>query len=107
MDTTHWLDATLRRAFAPLHLEIIDDSARHIGHAGAASGGGHFRIVLVSDVFRGMDLVARQRLVYEALGDAMRSRIHALALRTVTPEEWNTKPPPAIPPHARNDDRQT
>jgi BolA protein len=92
MSTPDWLDATLREALAPTHLEIIDDSARHAGHAGAAGGGGHFRIVLVSDAFRGMDLVARQRLVYRTLGDAMRSRIHALALRTLTPEEWAANP---------------
>jgi BolA protein len=88
MDTVAWIDETLRRAFAPDHLEIIDDSVRHAGHAGAASGGGHYRVVLVSRSFHDKDLVTRQRLVYEALGTAMRSRIHALALRTVTPEEW-------------------
>lgn len=91
MDTAAWLDVTLRSAFAPLHLEIIDDSARHAGHAGAAGGGGHYRVVLVSSSFHEKDLLARQRLVYTALGEAMRSRIHALALRTLTPEEWVAK----------------
>jgi BolA family transcriptional regulator, general stress-responsive regulator len=89
MDTVAWLDATLRDAFAPQHLEIADESARHAGHAGAAGGGGHYRVLLVSSLFRERDRLARQRLVYDALGDAMRSRIHALALRTLTPEEWD------------------
>ena len=106
MDTTNWLDATLRDAFAPPHLEIIDESARHAGHAGAAGGGGHFRIVLVSAAFRGLDLLARQRLVYQTLGDAMRSRIHALALRTLTPEEWAAKPPPSANLRGKPGDRQ-
>ena len=83
-----WIDATLRQRFAPLHLEIVDESARHAGHAGAAGGGGHFRVVLVTAAFQGQTQVARQRAVYAALGDAMRSEIHALALRTLTPEEW-------------------
>lgn len=91
MDTVTWLDATLRGAFAPQHLEIADESARHAGHAGAAGGGGHYRVILVADAFRGHDLLARQRLVYAALGDAMRARIHALALRTLTPEEWQAR----------------
>jgi BolA protein len=89
MDRTAWLDGTLRAAFAPQYLTIEDESARHAGHPGAAGGGGHFRIVLVSDRFRGQSLLARQRAVYAALGTAMGERIHALALRTLTPEEWD------------------
>jgi BolA protein len=90
-DTVSWLETRLRDAFAPEHLEIIDESARHAGHAGAAGGGGHYRIVVVSMSFGDKDLLSRQRLVYDALGDAMRSRIHALALRTLTPAEWAAK----------------
>ena len=88
MDRVAWIDATLRQAFAPIHLAVEDESALHAGHAGAASGGGHFRVLIVSDAFRGQTPVARQRAVYAALGDAMRSTIHALALRTLTPEEY-------------------
>jgi BolA protein len=88
MDRVTWIDETLRQAFAPVHLVVEDESARHVGHAGAASGGGHFRVLIVSDSFRGQALVARQRTVYAALGDAMKSSIHALALRTLSPEEW-------------------
>ncbi len=88
MDRVRWIEETLRRALAPRHLTVEDDSARHAGHAGAAGGGGHFRVLIVADAFRGHDLVSRQRSVYAALGSAMRSEIHALQLRTLTPEEW-------------------
>jgi BolA family transcriptional regulator, general stress-responsive regulator len=83
-----WLEQTLRDAFEPTRLVIEDESARHVGHAGAAGGGGHFRALIVSRHFAGQSPVARQRAVYAALGEAMRSEIHALSLRTLTPEEW-------------------
>lgn len=89
MTRTEWIESTLRQAFVPTHFEIVDDSARHAGHAGARSGGGHFQVLIVSERFRGQGRVERHRSVYDALGDAMRSEIHALALRTLTPEEWS------------------
>jgi len=82
------IETTLRDAFAPQHLEIEDESAQHAGHAGAASGGGHFRVVIVAEAFHGQTPVERHSAVYAALGDKMRSDIHALALKTLTPEEW-------------------
>lgn len=88
MDRVQWIQATLQQTFSPEYLSVEDESARHAGHAGAASGGGHFRVLIVADSFRGQGLVDRQRAVYAALGDAMRREIHALALRTLTPEEW-------------------
>ena len=88
MDRRTWIETTLRQAFAPLHLSVEDESAQHAGHAGAAGGGGHFRALIVSEAFRGHDPVARHSAVYAALGTAMKSEIHALALRTLTPEEW-------------------
>ncbi len=93
MDRAAWIESTLRQAFAPSHLVVEDESARHAGHAGAASGGGHFRVLIVSERFRGQSPVARQRAVYAAFGDAMKSTIHALALRTLTPEEWHAQRP--------------
>ena len=87
MDRRERIEARLREAFAPLALEVVDDSHRHRGHAGAASGGGHFRVRLVADRFRGVARVERHRLVYDALGDAMRADIHALELDAKTPEE--------------------
>jgi BolA protein len=83
------IEAALRHALHPVHLVVDDDSARHAGHAGAAAGGGHFRVLIVSAAFRGQSHLARQRAVYALLADAMRTSIHALALRTLTPEEWD------------------
>ncbi len=88
MDRRTWIETTLRQALAPKHLSVEDESAQHVGHAGAAGGGGHFRVLIVSDSFRGQDPVTRHSAVYAALGTAMQSEIHALALRTLTPEEW-------------------
>ncbi|MGH8506541.1 MAG: BolA family protein [Stenotrophobium sp.] len=79
--------ATLTAAFEPLQLEIIDDSHLHAGHAGAASGHGHYRVRIVSDRFAGQPLVARHRMVYTALGSLMDTDIHALGIRALTPEE--------------------
>ncbi len=82
------IERILRETFAPLHLELEDESERHRGHAGAAAGGGHFRVTLVSASFAGQSRVARHRKVYDALGTEMASEIHALAVRALTPEEW-------------------
>jgi BolA family transcriptional regulator, general stress-responsive regulator len=87
-ERTAWLNDVLRRGLDPVHLVVEDESHLHAGHPGAASGGGHFRALIVAAAFRGQSQVARQRAVYALLGDAMRSTIHALALRTLTPEEW-------------------
>ncbi|MBD5804208.1 transcriptional regulator BolA [Azoarcus sp. Aa7] len=76
----------------PLSIEIEDDSALHAGHAGAKGGGGHYRMTMVSDAFIGKNTVARHRLIYGALGELMRTRIHALAIRALTAEEANTQP---------------
>ena len=74
-------------ALAPTSLNLEDESAQHVGHAGA-SGGGHYRLTIVSGRFAGLDAVARHRLVYETLGDLMRKGIHALAISAYTPEEF-------------------
>ncbi|NMG27682.1 BolA/IbaG family iron-sulfur metabolism protein [Aromatoleum evansii] len=76
----------------PLSIEIEDESALHAGHAGAKGGGGHYRMTMVSDAFIGKNTVARHRLIYGALGELMRTRIHALAIRALTAEEANTQP---------------
>lgn len=77
----------LEQALAPAQLEITDDSHLHRGHAGAASGGGHFSVVIVSDKFTGLSPVQRHRLVYAAVGDMMPAAIHALSIRALTPGE--------------------
>ena len=71
----------------PLAIDIIDDSALHAGHAGARSGGGHFRITIVSAQFSGKAVMARHRLVYHALGSLMQREIHALSITARTPQE--------------------
>ena len=78
----------MRERFSPSHLEIVDDGAKHVGHAGAASGG-HYSCIIVSDLFRGQSSLERHRAVYTALGDLMRQGIHALALSTFDPDDWH------------------
>ena len=82
------IEATLRERLDAVHVEVIDDSQLHAGHAGAASGGGHFRALIVSPRFEGLTRVAAQRVVYEALAEEMGGEIHALSMRTLTPDEW-------------------
>ncbi len=77
------LDAALR----PSVLEVGDDSHLHVGHAGAASGGGHYRVKIVSERFEGLRLVMRHRLVYDAVHGMMHTEIHALAITAVAPSE--------------------
>jgi len=87
-DTAEKLDRILRERFEPVHLEIIDDSALHAGHAGAASGGAHYRVTIVSPRFEGLPPLAQHRLVNEALADLLRDEVHALALTTLPPSSW-------------------
>lgn len=77
----------LTATFAPLECQLTDDSHLHAGHAGAASGAGHFTVRLVSDRFEGLNRVARHRLVYDCLRDMMHSDIHALAIIALAPSE--------------------
>ena len=65
MDRRSHIEARLRAALAASHVDVADESHLHAGHAGAASGGGHFRATIVSERFAGLSRVARQRLVYE------------------------------------------
>jgi BolA protein len=74
--------------FAPTRLEIIDESHRHAGHAGARpEGETHFALTIVSAAFSGESRVARQRLVYQTLAKELATRIHALSLTTLAPDE--------------------
>lgn len=84
------VERRLREAFDPVHLEIEDDSDLHRGHPGATSGGGHFRVVIVSDRFERIPLLEQHRLVYEALGGLVGGEVHALGLRTVPPSRWTS-----------------
>ena len=77
----------LSQAFAPVALDVIDDSHRHVGHAGARDGRGHFGVEIVSATFAGLSPLARHRAVYAALGGMMDSDIHALTIRARAPGE--------------------
>ena len=71
----------------PSRLELTDDSALHAGHEGAKSGGGHYRLTIVSQQFSGKSTVARHRMIYAALGPMMQQQVHALAIRAYAPDE--------------------
>lgn len=92
MNTAERIVATLRQALGATEVMVEDESALHAGHAGAASGGGHFRVTVVSPQFEGKSLVARHRMVYEALTNEMQHAIHALALTTLTPSQHSSHP---------------
>jgi BolA protein len=79
--------SALQAALEPHLLEVGDDSHLHAGHAGAASGGGHYSVKIVSDRFHGLRLVMRHRLVYDAVHDMMQAEIHALAITAQAPSE--------------------
>ncbi len=82
------IDRRLRAALAPTRLVVTNDSFRHRGHAGDdGSGESHFTVEIVSPAFAGLSRLARQRAVNEALGELMRERIHALAIRARAPDE--------------------
>lgn len=82
---------TLLAALQPTQMDIIDDSHKHAGHASARAGGGHYRLDIVSAQFVGKNTLARQRMVYSALGEMMKhNEIHALVIQAYTPEEVQT-----------------
>ena len=90
-------------ALEPLAIELSDDSAAHVGHAGAARGGGHYQLRLVSARFIGQSKIARHRLVYDLLADLMQREIHALAMNLLAPGEVERAPisdPNSGPPNA-------
>ena len=75
----------IQGALSPSHLEVHDESANHAVEPGAES---HFRVVIVASAFEGKSRVARHKLVYEAVGNALRAGLHALAITSKTPAEW-------------------
>ena len=78
----------LSKALAPSRLDVVDDSGRHAGHVGARpEGETHFVVEIASAQFAGLSRVARQRIVHKVLEEELQSRVHALALKTLTPEE--------------------
>jgi BolA protein len=87
-DRRERIQARLRDELDALHVEVVDESHLHAGHAGARSGAGHFRATIVSARFEGRSRIEQQRLVYAALAEEMGPEIHALSLRCLTPAEW-------------------
>lgn len=79
------IEEKLRTAFAPVHLEVHDESYRHNVPAGAES---HFKVIIVSDCFVNQRFLMRHRTIYSALADELAGSVHALALHTYTVKEW-------------------
>jgi BolA protein len=88
MTVAKTIESKLKAKFSPDELQIVDESDKHKGHAGARPGGeSHFRLVIVSKAFEGKNPVERQRLIHAALREELDGPVHALAMRTLTPEE--------------------
>ena len=85
--TSELIKQLLNEAFNPGLLEIIDNSSAHAGHAGARSGGGHYHVTIVAEIFVGRSFVKRHQLIYNALGDMMKQQIHALGINALSPSE--------------------
>ena len=82
------IEEKLTAALSPDHIEVVDNSAKHAGHAGAnPEGESHFAVMVVSEAFAGKNRVQRQRMVYEALAEEMAGPVHALELKTLAPGE--------------------
>jgi BolA protein len=88
MQVANRIRRRLGAALTPTELELVDESARHAGHAGARpEGETHFRLTIVAEAFAGKRPVDRQRLVFAALGDLMRTDVHALSITALSPAE--------------------
>ena len=88
MSVADTIRTKLTERFAPTRLEVEDESHRHIGHEGARPGGEtHFAVTIASAAFSGENRVARQRLVYQTLAEELATKVHALSLTTLTPDE--------------------
>jgi BolA protein len=85
---TQTIRTKLEAAFTPNRLEVVDDSDKHVGHAGHREGGeSHFTVVIEAPAFLGQGRVARQRMVYAALADELAGPVHALSVRALAPGE--------------------
>jgi len=81
------IENLLQQRLRPAHLEVRDDSGAHAGHA-SSGGKGHFRLRIVSTCFEGLKPLQRHRLVNETLAPLFESELHALAMETLTPDEF-------------------
>ncbi len=85
--TAQKIERLLRERFEPTRFELTDDSARHAGHPGATSGGGHYSVAITSAAFEGLSRLERHRAVYAVVESMIGDEIHALAIRTHAPSE--------------------
>lgn len=81
------IEQTLVETFTPISCRVIDDSAAHAGHQGNTSGGGHFTVSIVAEIFEGKNRIQRHRLVYASLASLMPGKIHALAINAYSPSD--------------------
>jgi stress-induced morphogen len=95
MSRANSIEQRIGAALAPVHLEIHDESHMHSSGKGAES---HFRLVVVAEAFAGKSLVQRHKLVYSAVGDELRAGLHALAITSRTPAEWQANAQVAASP---------
>jgi BolA protein len=82
------IERKMKTDLGAIHVEVEDESWKHAGHAGAASGGGYFTLVVVSPKFDGLNPLDRRRLVFSVLQAEMQGEIHALTVRALSPSEW-------------------
>lgn len=86
-DRVEMIRALLVKHLSPVILDIVDDSHHHAGHPGAAAGGGHFSVSIVSEQFRDKSMIERHRMVYQAVSELMPAEIHALSIKASSPDE--------------------
>ena len=82
------IERKMKDDLAAVRVEVEDETWKHAGHAGAATGGGHFTVLVVSPRFEGLNPLDRRRLVFSVLQSEMQGEIHALTVRAVPPSEW-------------------
>ena len=92
------IEQKLQAALEPVHLQVINESS---GHNVAPGSETHFRLLIVSTAFEGLSLVKRQQRIYQVLADELAGEVHALAMQTLTPEQWQqdstmTESPPCL-----------
>lgn len=87
MNRIELIESRLRTQLKPESLKVTDESAAHVGHAGARDGGGHYAVTIVARAFHGRPPIARHRLIHEALGELMGREIHALRISALAPDE--------------------
>jgi len=90
-NTAEKIEQKMREELGATQVEVVDESWKHAGHAGAASGGGHFILRVASDRFEGVALLERNRMVFRALEAEMGNEIHALVIKALTPQEWGER----------------